>query len=123
MSFPLKRRMARVALLVAAAAPVVAMGAGTASAAGLPQLTDLGGLSSADTASHLTGGVDSTAKTLTPAAGQTLDTAGRTVTPLAGKTLGDATGQVGHLAGHGKAGHGTGLTGQLPTGSLGGLPI
>ena len=55
MSLPLKRRIARVALVVAAAVPVVGLGSAAASAATLPQATDLGGLSSSDAASTLGG--------------------------------------------------------------------
>ncbi len=135
MSHPLKRRMARVALLVAAAAPVIGLGAASASAAGLPQVTDLGGLSSTDAASTLGGNVDdathqavgvadqtggNAAEHLVPATGSSVQHAGTALTPVARKTVSDTTGQVGHVAG--QAAHsaqgGQGLTPQLPTHGL-----
>ncbi len=131
MSLPLKRRMARVALLVAAAAPVIGLGATSASAVALPEATGLGGLSSMDSAANLGGSADaathnavgmvgdaggSAAKTLVPTTSQTLGGASQSITPVAGKAVGDATGQVGQVAGQAaKAGGGQGLTG-------GGLP-
>lgn len=145
MSHPLKRRMAQAALLVAAAAPVIGLGAGTASAAGLPQAADLGGLSSTDAASALGGNVDGATHqavgvandagrdaqdTLVPAAHKTVESAGRTLAPAAQKTVGDAAGQVGQATGHTtRSANGGGLTGlagplhgvstsQLPTESL-----
>ncbi|MGW3247681.1 ATP-binding protein [Streptomyces sp. NPDC001070] len=61
MSLPLTRRIARAALLVgAAAAPLI--GAGAASAAELPQVGDLGGLTNVDKAPDLTGAVSGVAK-------------------------------------------------------------
>ncbi len=126
MSHPLKRRMAQVALLVAAAAPVIGLGAGTASAAGLPQAADLGGISSADAAAALGGTVDGAThqasgladraggdaqQSLLPAAQQTAESAGHHLAPAAQKTLGDTAGQAGKATG-GTAGGG--LTGGLP---------
>jgi hypothetical protein len=140
MSLPLKRRMARVALLVAAAAPVIGLGASSASAVGLPQATDLGGLSNTDAASALGGNVDDTAhqavgvanttggnaaKNLVPATTKTLDGAGQTLTPVAKKTVGNTADQVGRVAGHTaeSAQGGEGLTGQLPTSGLSGTQL
>ncbi|MDI5970451.1 ATP-binding protein [Streptomyces sp. SL13] len=131
MSHPLKRRMAQAALLIAAAAPVIGLGAGTASAAGLPQAADLGGLSSTDAASALGDNVDGAThqavgvanvtgrdaqQTLLPAAQKTVVSAGRTMAPAAQKTVGDAAGQVGQATGHTAqtAKGGSGLTDKLP---------
>lgn len=58
MSLPLTRRIARAALLVAAAAPIVGAAAGSASAADLVKAPDLGGLSAVDSA-NLGNNVDS----------------------------------------------------------------
>ncbi len=127
MSLPLKRRMARVALLVAAAAPVIGMGAASASAAGLPQVSDLGGLSTTDAASNVGGNVDGAAhqavgvvdktgsgaaKTLVPAAGQTVAGTGKTLAPVAK----NAVGQVGSTAKSGGA-----LSGGVPVKGLPGV--
>lgn len=125
MSLPLKRRMARAALLVAAAAPVIGMGATTASAAALPQTADLGGLSHTDAASHLGGTLDSTTHRTVGSAGGTLDSAGRTIKPAAQKTVGGAAGQVGRTVGHGTGAvqGGQGLTHLPPAGlQTGGIP-
>lgn len=130
MSNPLKRRMTRVALLVAAAAPVLGIGATAANAAALPQATDLGGVSSMDAASALGGNVDnathqaigvagrtgdSAQKTLIPAAQESAASAGRTLTPAAEKTVGEAAGQVGQAAGRtAQSSGGHGVAGSLP---------
>jgi hypothetical protein len=127
--------MARVALLVAAAAPVIGLGAGSASAMGLPQAADLGGLSNTDAASALGGNVDDAAhqavgvanqtggeaaKNLVPATAKTLNGAGQAVTPVARKTVSEAADQVGRTAGHAaeSAQGGEGLTDRLPTHGL-----
>ncbi|WP_431951008.1 ATP-binding protein [Actinacidiphila sp. bgisy167] len=61
MSLPLARRIARAALLVgAAAAPLI--GAGAASAAELPQVGKVGGLTNMDKAPELAGTVNGVAK-------------------------------------------------------------
>jgi len=147
MSLPLKRRIARAALLVAAAAPVIGLGAQGASAAGLPQVAELGGLSQADAVSalnvgntaHKAAGVADTtgrsaARNLVPATGKTVDTAGRTLTPAAQRTVGDAAGGLGRATGravtpaHGGKGsvdplHGV-TTGKLPVQTQGNtLPV
>ena len=74
MSFPLKRRIARAALLVAAAAPVIGMGATAASAAGQPQAAGLGGLSKLDHTLPLNT-VDKNAAPVTKEAAGTISTA------------------------------------------------
>lgn len=136
MSHPLKRRMAQAALLVAAAAPVIGLGAGTASAAGLP---DLGGLSSTDAASALGSGLDGATHsamgvasdaghnaqaTLVPAAHRTVESAGETLVPAAQKTVGDAAGQVGQATGHAAQGATRPAQGEQngPMLPVGGLP-
>jgi hypothetical protein len=126
MSLPLTRRIARAALLVAAAgaAPVVA--AGAANAASLPQATDLGGVTSLDgssvgnsldtgaqqatgmageTGSHVVG-------TAIPAAGKTVGGAAKVAAPAAQRVAGDAAGSAGDMLGQTAAGN------QLP-----GLPF
>ncbi|MCW2872919.1 ATP-binding protein [Actinacidiphila oryziradicis] len=110
MSLPLSRRIARAALLVgAAAAPLI--GAGAASAAALPQTTDLGGLTNLDSAgvantldgtTHQAGEVGGKAvKAAVPAVGKGVSTVGRTALPAAqksaGKSAGSATETVGKL--------------------------
>jgi hypothetical protein len=110
MSLPLSRRIARAALLVgAAAAPLV--GAGAASAAALPHTTDLGGLTSLDTAgvattldgaAHQAGDVGGkTVKAAVPVVGKGISAVGRSALPAAqksvGKGTGSATGTVGKL--------------------------
>ncbi|MFE7121170.1 hypothetical protein ACFU99_37655, partial [Streptomyces sp. NPDC057654] len=67
MSLPLTRRIARAALLVAAAAPVIGA-AGAASAAALPSTPALGGLSTIDGA-NLGNAVDGASQKATNVAG------------------------------------------------------
>ncbi|MFD3451874.1 ATP-binding protein [Streptomyces sp. NPDC058691] len=136
MSLPLTRRIARAALLVgAAAAPLI--GAGAASAAELPQVGDLGGLTNVDKAPEVAGTVTNVAKDsgATKAVQQTVPATARTVAGL-GKTAqpavsGVATKAVGTIGGAavevGKKAGKTGLplqslptTDQLP---LKGLPL
>ncbi|NEA09339.1 ATP-binding protein, partial [Streptomyces sp. SID10692] len=83
MSLPLTRRIARAALLIAAGAAPVVGAAGAASAAELPQTTDLGGLTSLDGAS-VGNTLDSTARQGTEAAGQTGGRLVGTALPAAG---------------------------------------
>ncbi|MEU6343086.1 MULTISPECIES: ATP-binding protein [unclassified Streptomyces] len=136
MSLPLTRRIARAALLVgAAAAPLI--GAGAASAAELPQVGDLGGLTNVDKAPELAGTVTNAAQDsgavkavqqTVPAAARTVAGLGKTAQPAvsgvatkAAGTIGGAAVEVGKRAGK------TGLplqslptTDQLP---LKGLPL
>ncbi|MBT2386468.1 ATP-binding protein [Streptomyces sp. ISL-11] len=136
MSLPLSRRIARVALLVAAGAAPVIGAAGAASAADLkaPELTS--GLSTVDGAnlgnnidatSHKAGAVTSevghkAVNTAVPATTDTLGKAAKTTTPAAQKVAGDlgasAAGVVGDTAKAAPKG-GAGLP-SLPTK---GLPI
>ncbi|WP_327115026.1 ATP-binding protein [Streptomyces sp. NBC_01341] len=85
MSLPLTRRIARAALLIAAAAPVVGA-AGAASAAGLPQTPALGGLTSLDGAG-LSSTLDSTSKQGSEVANDTGGKVVGTTLPAAGKSL------------------------------------
>ncbi|MEU4096552.1 ATP-binding protein [Streptomyces sp. NPDC026673] len=145
MSLPLARRIARAALLVgAAAAPLIGAGAGAASAAELPQVGDLGGLTNVDKAPDLTGTVNGVAKksgavktvqeavpattgTVTGLTKSAQPTVKKTATQAA-KTVGGTATELGKTT---KAADGSGLplqglpgglpsTGQLP---LQGLPI
>ncbi|MFI9495265.1 MULTISPECIES: ATP-binding protein [Streptomyces] len=99
MSLPLTRRIARAALIVAAAAPVVGA-AGAASAAGLPQTPALGGLTSLDGAG-VGNTLDSASKQGAEVAGETGGKVVGTTLPAAGKTLKKAGSTVtsGELAG------------------------
>jgi hypothetical protein len=136
MSLPLSRRIARVALLVAAGAAPVIGAAGAASAADLasPELTS--GLSSVDganlgnnldAASHKAGAVTSEVghKALDTAVPATTDTVGKTAkttTPAAQKVAG----QLGSSAGSAVGGAAQSVTKSgLPGGGLGkkGLPL
>ena len=90
MSFPLTRRIAQAALIVAAGAVPVVAAVGTASAAELPQTADLGGLTQLDG--------DSLASTVQDVAHQTGQQAGGTGSeavaagiPTAADTLGATT--------------------------------
>ncbi|MFI1185276.1 ATP-binding protein [Streptomyces californicus] len=134
MSLPLTRRIARAALLIAAGAAPVVGAAGAASAAELPQTTDLGGLTSLDGAS-VGNTLDSTARQGTEAAGQTGGRLVGTALPAAGETLGSsakvAVPAVQETAGRtaGSAGEAVGGVAEaagkgMPTDSLtqGGLP-
>ncbi|WP_130796839.1 ATP-binding protein [Streptomyces otsuchiensis] len=86
MSNPLKRRMAKVALVLAAgAAPVVAT-AGSASALSLPPTSDLGGLSGVDT--DLGGTVEGAAQHTTEVAGALGGEAVKQAVPTTGKVVG-----------------------------------
>lgn len=147
MSLPLTRRIARVALLIAAgAAPVVgAAGSACAATTDLPANPELAGLTALDNAQLGTGvdgaaqKVDGAAQKVTGLAGdagsRTVKAGGRTVqkvaptanttggnvvrkaAPVAQKVAADATGQAGGLLG-GTAR--TGLPGQL---TVQGLPL
>ncbi|MGW1895703.1 hypothetical protein ACWCP6_36475, partial [Streptomyces sp. NPDC002004] len=120
MSLPLTRRIARVALLLAAGAAPVVGAAGSASAAELPATPDLGGLSAVDGA-HVGSTVDGAARSVTstagdtgaktvkkavPAAGKAAGKAAKTVTPVAQKAAGSLAGGAGDVAG-GAAGSAT----------------
>ncbi|WSV68097.1 ATP-binding protein [Streptomyces sp. NBC_01012] len=85
MSLPLTRRIARAALLIAAAAPVVGA-AGAAGAAGLPQTPALGGLTQLDGAG-LSSTLDSTSKQGSQVANETGGKVVGTALPAAGQTL------------------------------------
>ncbi|AEW96349.1 MULTISPECIES: hypothetical protein [Streptomycetaceae] len=134
MSLPLKRRIARAALLVAAAAPVVGMGASSASAVELPH-SGLGGLTSPDTATGAAHTVDGAAhstadlasqtgssvvKSGLPAAEKVVGATGKTAIPAAEKVVGDAGHSVGSAAGKStrSLGHGLPAADQLPVGNL-----
>ncbi|WP_328719580.1 ATP-binding protein [Streptomyces sp. NBC_00247] len=134
MSLPLTRRIARAVLLIAAAAPVIGA-AGAASAAGLPQTPDLGGLTNLDSAnlsSTLDGTAQQGAKTLNetggklvgtavPVAAKTVNQAGELVAPEAKDKAGKTTGQAAEVLG-GTANKATG--GSLPVERLAGaLPL
>ncbi len=133
MSLPLKSRIARAAVLVAAAAPVIGMGASAAQAAELPA-NGLTGLSSPETIHNADGAVHNAvgvaneagtnaAKTVLPAVGK----AGKDAAPAAKKLVGTANQTVGSVAGGAAKSTTTGglpSTGDLPVGgavpSLGG---
>ncbi|MEU4208793.1 ATP-binding protein [Streptomyces sp. NPDC026206] len=83
MSLPLTRRIARAALLVAAAAPLVGAAAGAASAAEPVKAPDLGGLSAVDSAS------------LGPSVDAATQQAGSTTTGVGDKAVGTTTSTVG----------------------------
>ncbi|KRV47067.1 hypothetical protein AQ490_09950 [Wenjunlia vitaminophila] len=90
MSLPLTRRIARVALLVAATAtPVVGMAA-SASAAELPTTKDLAGLTQADT-SRVSGQVDAASRKATAAVGETGSRTVGTTVPTTGEVVGAVT--------------------------------
>ncbi|MCQ4080202.1 ATP-binding protein [Streptomyces sp. RB6PN25] len=93
MSLPLKSRIARAALLVAAAAPVIGMGATTASAAEQPQAAGLGGMSSLDNAVPL----GTTVNDATPAAAGLVDSAGKNAVPATQEATGDASKVLGQV--------------------------
>ncbi|MEU8617176.1 ATP-binding protein [Streptomyces sp. NPDC048623] len=123
MSLPLTRRIAQVALLVAAGAAPVVAAAGSASAAdqslaptnaltGLTSLDKTGAEGALGTATGVASKVPATQK-LTGATGQATDTVGRTTGAVAEKAEAPTGGALGGLP-----------TGQLPTnGLMGGLPI
>ncbi|MEU6171106.1 ATP-binding protein [Streptantibioticus parmotrematis] len=112
MSLPLKRRIARAALLVAAAAPVVGLGAGSASAAGLPHTPDLGGLTNLDSASNLSGKADGLAHKAAGVVNEAGGNAAKTLAPAARQTVSETTGTLSKAA---KDNH---LTDQLPVHGL-----
>ncbi|MEU8760392.1 ATP-binding protein [Streptomyces sp. NPDC048659] len=139
MSLPLTRRIARAALLVAAgAAPVVVGAAGSASAVdqslaptgALTGLTQLDGATTGatlDTASRTTTEVvgetgGKAVGTAVPAAGKTVGTAGRTATPAVQQVAGEAAGSAGEVVGQ-TAGTAAESAANAPAGgTLGGLP-
>ncbi|MEU1626200.1 ATP-binding protein [Streptomyces sp. NPDC020096] len=130
MSLPLKRRIARAALLVAAAAPVIGMGASVAQAAELPEAaTGLSGLSSpetihnADAAVHKAAGVvneagSNAAKTVLPTATDAVSKTGKGAGPTANQLVGQANQTAGDVVGStAKSATSNGLpTGSLPVG-------
>ncbi|MFH8794435.1 ATP-binding protein [Streptomyces sp. NPDC017941] len=130
MSLPLTRRIARVALLVAAGAAPVVGAAGSASAAELPATTDQGGITALDRA-NVGDGIDDAAQNVTelagnagskavkkavPAAGHALGKSAKTSVPAAQKIGGEVAGTAGDIVGD-TAGHAT--KGGLPTDALG----
>ncbi|MFF3944098.1 ATP-binding protein [Streptomyces sp. NPDC001902] len=130
MSLPLARRIARAALLVgAAAAPLI--GAGAASAAALPQVGDLGGLTNVDKTPELTGTVNGVAKqsgavkTVQEALPATTDTVSDLAKDAQPAVKGAATQTAKTVGGTaqelGKTAKGSGLPGGLP--STGQLPL
>ncbi|MFJ8820475.1 ATP-binding protein [Streptomyces sp. NPDC102467] len=136
MSLPLTRRIARIALLVAAGAAPVVGAAGSVSAAELPATPDLGGVTALDGA-NLGNSVDGAAQNVSglagetgskavkkavPAAGKTVGKSAKTATPAAQKAAGDLAGSAGDVVGE-TAGAAT--DGGLPTDSVtkGGLPV
>jgi hypothetical protein len=142
MSLPLSRRIVRAALLVgAAAAPLV--GAGTASAAALPQASELGGLTNVDSAGVTTvvdgaaqkagtAATDKVTKAAVPTLHKGVGTVGSTALPAAqqslGKTAGATTGLVGQAAEQATAGKAGPVADTLPVGdvhlpSTDGLPV
>jgi hypothetical protein len=90
MSNPLKRRMARAALLLAAGAAPVIGSAGAANAVSLPPSTDLGGLSNLDTAS-VGDTVEDLAEGANSLAGDTGGEAVQELVPAAGTVVGTLT--------------------------------
>ncbi|MFJ2113322.1 MULTISPECIES: ATP-binding protein [unclassified Streptomyces] len=115
-NLPLSRRVARTALLIAAAAPVIGA-AGSAHAAALPQAPDLGAVSALDGAV-----VGDTVDTGTQQATQLVNTAGTVL----GKAAADATKGAGKAAGKGTTkgkGSAKGATPAKGAGLLGGLPL
>lgn len=144
MSLPLTRRIARVALLIAAGAAPVVGAAGAASAAALPQATDLSALTALDGA-QVGDSVDSGARTATkvvgtvggktietavPAAGKAVGGAAKTATPAAQKVAGETAGSAGEALGQtmtsaNSASPATGAdSSQSPLGgTLSGLPV
>ncbi|MFC5718840.1 ATP-binding protein [Streptomyces gamaensis] len=131
MSLPLSRRIARVALLVAAGAAPVIGAAGAANAADL-KAPELGGLSAVDganlgnnieSASHQTGAVTTETGTkaikgTVPGATDTVAQTGKTVAPAANKAAGEAGSSAGSLVGNAA---GTASKTSLP--STGNLPL
>ncbi|MCQ4043987.1 ATP-binding protein [Streptantibioticus rubrisoli] len=126
MSLPLKSRIARAAVLVAAAAPVIGMGASAAQAAEMPATNGLSGLSSpetihnADAAVHKAAGVvneagSNTAHTVLPTATSAVSKTGKKAGPAANKLVGQANHAAGDVVG-GTAKSAT--SNGLPTGSL-----
>ncbi|KUF16250.1 MULTISPECIES: hypothetical protein [Streptomyces] len=130
MSLPLTRRIARVALLVAAGAAPVVGAAGSASAAELPTTTDQGGITALDRA-DVGDAVDDTARNATelaghagskavkkavPAAGHALGKSAKTTVPAAQNISGEIAGTAGDVVGD-TAGNAT--KGGLPTDALG----
>ncbi|MEV7087235.1 ATP-binding protein [Streptomyces sp. NPDC093085] len=112
-NLPLTRRIARAALLVAAGAAPVIGAAGSASAAELPQSTDLGAVTALDGAT-VGDTVGKGAQTATqavgatggqvvgkgvPAAGETVGKTVGTATPAVQKTAGETAGSAGTLLG------------------------
>ncbi|GHF68865.1 ATP-binding protein [Streptomyces mashuensis] len=132
MSLPLTRRIARVALLVAAGAAPVVGAAGSASAADLVKAPDLGGLSAVDSA-NLGSGLDSTShqagavatgvgtKAVHTTTGA-VSKAGKEHVPAAQKAVGQVAGGAGQAVGQTAQGV---TKGGLPTQALPGkgLPL
>lgn len=133
MSNPLKRRMAKAALLLAAGAAPVIGSAGAASAVSLPSTTDLGGLSTVDAAS-LGDAVDGAAQTTTklageagaevvseavPAGGQAAGEITKKAAPTVQDTAGTVTESAGSLVGTTMAATAeTGVPGNMPTSEM-----
>lgn len=146
MSNALKRRMAKVALVIAAGAAPVVASAGSASALSLPPTTDLGSLSNLDTAS-LGDTTDSALQNTSAVAGELGGEAVKAAVPAAGKaagslsrsatepsimeTAGAATGAVStvvgetasQLNGKGLPGPVPGLNAPLPAGGVPGMGL
>ncbi len=113
MSLPLKRRIARAALLVAAAAPAIGMGVGSAQAAEPLRATELSGLTGLDntTVDHAVQGTSQDVNALAtraagptvaralPVAGRTAGNAGRILDPIARRTANDGGGTAGRVLG------------------------
>lgn len=150
MSNPLKRRMAKVAIVVAAGTAPVIAGAGAANAVSLPPATDLGGLTNldADQLGHVVDGAaqagtglagevaGDTVKDALPAGGQLAGAATRTAAPAVQETAGTLAGGTGNLLSKtaGATGDSALPAADLPTGPLqtplntgngllGGLPL
>ncbi|GAA2240587.1 ATP-binding protein [Streptomyces amakusaensis] len=135
MSLPLTRRIARVALIVAAGAAPVIGAASSASAVELSPGNPLGGVSAVDAGSvaatadgtasqgsQLVGNTGGDAvKKAVPTAGKTVGRAGRTATPAAQKAAGETAATAGGVIGDTASGA-TGALGSASAGPKGGLP-
>jgi hypothetical protein len=114
MTLPLTRRIARAALFVAVGAAPVVGAAGSANAAALPQLTNLGPVSALDGAA-VGDTLDNGAQQATSLAGEVGSETVKTAVPAAGKTLGKAGKSA---TGGSDSKGGKGLMGGLPVKTL-----
>ncbi|MER5491036.1 ATP-binding protein [Streptomyces sp. LE64] len=120
MSLPLSRRIARVALLVAAGAAPVVGAAGSASAVDLPMNTPVSGLGALDSA-QVAETVDGATTNTTGVAGNTGSKVVKKAVPQAGKAVGKGAKKAAPAAQKATGGAG-GLLGGLTAGKSG-LPL